>query len=387
MQPPYNALSEAAFQSLPAQIAVLDRDGTIILVNAAWKVFAYENGAPNLAEDSLGMNYLAVCDQAIKAQAEHALEVRMGLEAVLAGILPLFILEYPCHSPQEQRWFLLYATPLQGDSGKAVVAHLNITQRKHLERLIAVNQEMSEFLSLVTHEIRTPLTSVSGYVQLAQRHLQQLLNQVVAIALPMTSLETPIASLSEDLEQVITHAKRLNRLVSDLAEVAQMQSSKLVLRPELLDLRRIVWETVQEQRQMWQNRTLQLTLPDQTVPMKADADRIRQVLTNYLINAFKYTPADRPIVISLGRDATQAHVEMRDQGPGLPVEEQERIWERWYRVPCAATQEDSGASMGMGLFICRRIVTLHGGTTGVVSTPGAGAAFWFTLPLENAGSQ
>jgi signal transduction histidine kinase len=382
MQTTHDYLPEAAFQSLPAQVAVLDRDGIIIFVNAAWKAFAYENGAPALAENSVGINYLEVCDRAIEAKSELAQEAQTGLEAILAGSLSLFTLEYPCHSPQEQRWFLMYATPLLGETGKAVVAHLNITQRKHLERLTAANQEMSDFLSLITHEVRTPLTSINGYVQLAQRHLQGIQNEATSTGQSKSSLEHPIASLSEDLQQIITHTKRLNRLVADLAEAAQMQSSKLTIQPERLDLRRIVWETVQEQQQTRPDRTLRLTLPEQPVPTDADGDRIRQVLTNYLVNAFKYAPAALPIVINLKVQEKQAYVEVCDQGPGLPLEEQAYIWKRWYRVPHAQTEEDSRTSMGMGLFICRRIIALHGGETGVVSAPGQGATFWFTLPLQ-----
>lgn len=227
--------SEAAIlQSLPAEIAVLDRDGTILRVNAAWNTFARENGAPELAAGSEGWNYLAVCDQAIQEQAEHALEARTGLEAVLAGRLPRFLLEYPCHSPQKQRWFLLDATPLHGEPGKAVVTHLDITQHKQLERL-ATTQDRSDFLRLVTHEIRTPLTSLGGYAQLAQRHLEQLLRAGAAVGLPGTSLEESVASLRQDLDQVRAQAKRLNRLITNLAEVAQTPSGTLPLPLERVD--------------------------------------------------------------------------------------------------------------------------------------------------------
>jgi signal transduction histidine kinase len=272
------------------------------------------------------------------------------------------------------------ATPLQGEPGNAVVMHFNITQRKHLERLASANQEMSDFLSLVTHEVRTPLTSLSGYGQLAQRHLQLLLRAVASTDHPAPNVESSASSLRDDLEQVIAQSRRLNRLITDLAEVAQIQAGKLTLQKSLVDLSRIVRETVQEQQQTRPGRTLQLTLPGQAVPIQADAGRIRLVLTNYLINAFKYAPADRPIAVSLSVEASQARVEVCDQGPGLRLEEQKHIWERWYRVPSVRAQEGPGVSLGLGLFIARRIVTLHGGRTGVVSAPGAGATFWFMLP-------
>ena len=125
---------------------------------------------------------------------------------------------------------------------------------------------------------------------------------------------------------------------------------------------------------------MDLRLPEQAVVVKADGDRIGQVVTNYLTNALKYAPAARPIEISLRQESDQARVQVQDQGPGLPPEEQERIWQRFYRVPGTEAQEGTGISLGMGLSICRSLITQHGGQTGVESAPGAGATFWFTLP-------
>src|SRR5689334_8259683 len=140
---------ELVLQALPMQLAVLDHDGTILFVNADWQTFARENGAAELAETSVGRNYLAVCDQAAGDWSERASEARLGIAAVLAGTVPRFTLEYPCHSPAARRWFLLYAAPLPGRAGRAVVAHLNITERKLLEeRVVVANQELRDFMSL-----------------------------------------------------------------------------------------------------------------------------------------------------------------------------------------------------------------------------------------------
>src|SRR5271165_28686 len=156
--PMNGSMLEAAFQALPTQMAVLDQSGTILYVNATWKAFACQNGAPLLAETSVGRNYLASSCSAKGDGADEGLEASRGIAAVLAGTVPFFTLEYPCHSPDEQRWFLLYAAPLPGERGGAVVAHLDITERTLLEQTVAAaNQEMSEFLSLVSHEVRAPL--------------------------------------------------------------------------------------------------------------------------------------------------------------------------------------------------------------------------------------
>jgi signal transduction histidine kinase len=374
---------EAVIQALPMQMAVLDLRGTIVFVNAAWQTFARDNGAPSLAEVSVGRNYLTVCDQATGKSSEHASEARIGIAAVLAGTLPLFTLEYPCHSPDEQRWFLLYATPLPGRREQAVVAHLNITERKLLEeKMSAANQEMSDFLSLVSHEVRTPLTSLNGDIQLALRHLRRLQEEVTQERLPPATLEQRLGALQQSLEHAEAPTRRLSRLITDVVEVAQIQSGRLDLHQVPCDLVRIVWESVEEQQLAWPSRRMEVRLPEQAVMVKADRDRIGQVMTNYLTNALKYAPANRPIVISLSRKADQARVQVRDQGPGLLPEAQELIWERYYRIPGAQAEKQAGGNLGMGLYICRSIIAQHGGQTGVESIPGAGATFWFMLPLE-----
>ncbi len=383
-------LLEAVLQALPLQVAVLDGDGTILFVNAAWEAFARENGAPFLAGASKGINYLAVADQAEGDRSEHALEASSGIKAVLAGELPLFTLEYPCHSPDEQRWFLLYAAPLPGRAGQAVVAHLNITERKLLEEQVsATNREMSAFLSLVSHEGRTPLTSLNGYLQLVRQRLQRLQVEVAQGALSPEILEQRLAALQQNLGQMEAPARRMNRLMMDLAEVAYIQSERLELHRAPCDLVEIVAEVVEEQQLAWPNREIDLSLPEQAVMVQADQDRIGQVVTNYLTNALKYAPADRPIEVSLRLEAEQVRVAVRDQGPGVPPEKQELIWERFYRIPGARVEKQVGGNLGLGLYICRSIITRHGGRAGVESAPGSGATFWFTLPLgrSSAGDQ
>lgn len=131
------SFDRAILDALGTIIAVLDRTGTIIAVNAAWEQFAQTQGDPTLAHTGVGVNYLDVCRRARGRWSEEALQAAAGLEAVLAGDLAEFTLEYPCHSPTEQRWFLLQAAPLRASGGRVVVSHLNITQRKLAEEATA----------------------------------------------------------------------------------------------------------------------------------------------------------------------------------------------------------------------------------------------------------
>jgi signal transduction histidine kinase len=113
----------------------------------------------------------------------------------------------------------------------------------------------------------------------------------------------------------------------------------------------------------------------------ADPDRIGQVVTNYLTNALKYSIAAMPVDVHLTVEQGLARVAVRDRGPGLPLEEQQRLWQRFYRVAGINVRSGSGVGLGLGLYICRSIIERHYGEVGVQSAPGQGSTFWFTLPL------
>lgn len=117
------------------------------------------------------------------------------------------------------------------------------------------------------------------------------------------------------------------------------------------------------------------------MPVTGDAQRLGQVVTNYVTNALKYSPADRPVTVGLDVEEGQARVWVRDEGPGLPAEEQERIWDRFHQARGIEVQSGSGVGLGLGLYICRSIIEQHQGHVGVQSTSGAGSTFWFTVPL------
>ena len=109
--------------------------------------------------------------------------------------------------------------------------------------------------------------------------------------------------------------------------------------------------------------------------------RIPWVIGNYLTNAVRYSPSDQLITVGLTVAKQQVRVWVQDRGPGLSVEAQKHIWQRFYQEPGIAVQSGSGVGLGIGLYVCHTIITRHDGQVGVESTPGQGATFWFTLPL------
>lgn len=174
-----------------------------------------------------------------------------------------------------------------------------------------------------------------------------------------------------------------NRLVGDLLDASRMRSDRLELHSRRCDITRIVQECVDVQREQHSQRVLTLKMPStQDIPVMADPDRVGQVVTNYLTNALKYSDAECPVAVEVTLEGTHVRVSVRDQGPGLQPEQQEHLWDRFYRVPGIHVRSGSGVGLGLGLYICRSIMERLGGTTGVQSRPGEGSTFWFTLPVS-----
>jgi signal transduction histidine kinase len=185
------------------------------------------------------------------------------------------------------------------------------------------------------------------------------------------------------VEQAERQEERMDQLVNDLLDVSRVRAGKLELHLESTDLVGIVRETVGEIRRIHPDRMIQLTFPEEgQVPVRVDPFRLGQVLTNYLTNALKYSAADRPVAVDLAVEGQEARVAVRDEGPGIPAREQERIWERFHRVKGIEVQNGIGVGLGLGLPICRAIIEQHQGQTGVQSAPGHGSTFWFSLPLS-----
>ncbi len=236
---------------------------------------------------------------------------------------------------------------------------------------------MEEFLGIAGHELRTPLTTIKASIQLARRQLERAQTQNEGVAL---------AQAATAVQHLLNRAERQvgmqNRLVNDLLDVSRIQTGRLELHPELCDLVRLVHQVVDDQRDLTPERIVLCDgSTDKEVLVFADADRLRQVITNYLTNALKYSQPHKPVTVAVDVIGDNARVEVRDEGPGLSREQQRYIWERFYRVPDVEVKSGSSVGLGLGLHISRMIVERQGGSVGVESVQGKGSTFWFTLPL------
>jgi signal transduction histidine kinase len=251
-------------------------------------------------------------------------------------------------------------------------------RREREETLRETTAQMETFLGVAGHELKNPLASIQLGLALIERRVRRLLGR------ERVTIED-VASLLEPVVQAEHQDERLERLVNDLVDVARVRAGRLELHLAPTDLAGLVRQAVEEQRNINPTRTILLELPeDQPVPALGDAQRLWQVVTNYLTNALKYSPEDRPVRVGIWVKDQKARVWVHDEGPGLPVEEQKRIWERFHRVPGIPVQSGEGVGLGLGLHVSRTIVELHHGKVGVQSAPGQGSTFWFSLPLATA---
>jgi PAS domain S-box-containing protein len=232
----------------------------------------------------------------------------------------------------------------------------DITERKEVER------RKDEFISMASHELKTPVTSLKGFITLLQRRLTS------------HNEEKGLHYLARMEAQV----HRLTKLVNDLLDLSKMQAGQLVYREERFEMDVLLQEIVENIQDTTQTHHLQLE-GESRAEIFGDRDRIGQVLINLLNNAIKYSPHADTVLIRVCQEHNQAHVSIQDFGIGIAREHQQRIFERFYQV--TDPSEKTYPGLGIGLYISCDIIKRHNGLLWVESEKGKGAMFHMTLPL------
>ncbi|BCL82270.1 PAS domain-containing sensor histidine kinase [Ktedonobacteria bacterium brp13] len=248
----------------------------------------------------------------------------------------------------------------------------------------ATDQIIDSFLTLASHELKTPLTTIKGNIQLALRRLAKLRDQA---GTPCEAVYPSIEQVLESLEAANASARTQERIIRNLIDDTQIQTNTLELHLQHCALAALVRETVAQYQKHYPERQITLLLPSQELWVTVDSRRIQQVVQAYLINAYYQSPANHPIIVRLRSEGGQAYLSIHDEGPGIALEEQEHIWERLYRARDASPQSTLDVSMGMDFYLCRILIERHHGGVGVESIPGRGTIFWFSLPLVQDDSE
>lgn len=244
---------------------------------------------------------------------------------------------------------------------------LEVTVQERTRELVAANAAKDEFISMASHELKTPLSSLKGMTQLLHRRLQRA-----------GSAEVP------NLISMENSIRRMEVLVNDLLNVSSIETGQFMLhcrRHSIVALcRAIVDEYLAGVNPP---PIIHLDLPDEDIEAEVDVERIGQVLLNLLSNARKYSHANSPISFSLRRqDADHCLIVVRDEGVGISPDLLPRIFERFYRAPGIEVQTGSSIGFGLGLYISRLIIERHNGHISVESSPGSGSTFSIVLPLS-----
>lgn len=245
----------------------------------------------------------------------------------------------------------------------AVIAAGYMTGRATAREIVAARLQ-SDFVSAVSHEFRSPLTSM--------RHLTELL------------ADSKVAGKDRRRQyygMLARETRRLQRLVEGLLNFGRMEAGVMQYRPERIDPAELVKQVVVEYCDESQHDAHHVRLKADSAPLmiSADSEALRSAVWNLLDNAAKYSPADSPVEVSVAHESGQVAIRVRDHGPGIPVEEQKRIFERFYR---GTTSKSSGVKgTGIGLALVQHIIASHNGQVRVESAPGRGSTFTIYIPV------
>jgi len=313
---------------------------------------------------------------AADAEMVHFVETQLAgvVGAASARILVASVVKEEALSLEEVR------TLLDEASQVIVYSHKLEQKSQELERatreLRAANERLQEldrlkddFVSTVSHELRTPLTSIRAFSEILHDH---------------PGLDA--AERSRFLSIIIKETERLTRLINQILDLSRLESGRAAWNESLVDLRQVIEDTVAATSQLFREHGVRIEcrLSEPVPRVRADLDRIIQVLMNLLSNAVKFSePGRGTVAVSLAREGGALRVDVRDNGMGIPPDQHEAVFEKFRQAGGALSGKPQGS--GLGLHISRRIVEHFGGRIWVTSAPGEGACFSFTLPLGGRG--
>jgi two-component system, OmpR family, phosphate regulon sensor histidine kinase PhoR len=335
---------EALLNSMIEGLLLLDERGRIQLGNRAFTALF------DITADIRGKTLLEVLRQHELTGLLEIVEAEkqvLGYELKLGGL--------------SERWIQLNAAAIFGSDGQkqgTILVFHDLTRLKQLERT------REEFVANVSHELRTPLSLIKGYVE-----------TLLDGAKDNPEVETKF------LQTIQRNSERLQLLIEDLLTISELESGRLKMNLQSVRLQPLVEKVFEDFKSQARAKKVALANQMPELEAQADVDRLQQVLGNLVGNAIKYGRSEGQIQIT-GRAVNGGAIEVcvQDDGPGIPAEALDRVFERFYRVDKARSREQGGT--GLGLSIVKHIVQSHGGKVWAKSELGKGTAFFFTLPRE-----
>ena len=361
----YRSLFENSLEG----IYVADDEGQLFSVNPA---FAHILGFQTVGE--LRSTDLCLDDRVYVAAGRRTeLLRRLGQVERLTGIESEIVRADGSHG-----WVIENLRAVHGDKGELLHVEgtmLDITERvrkeryrKAMEAAKAASRAQSEFLASISHEIRTPLHSILSFANFGSKRVDSASHE----------------KLGRYFQQIESNGEVLLDLVNDLLDLAKFEAGAMRLQPGLFNLSLIASGMADEFRSVLAERTVEVVFHSEParIEIEADAKRITQVLRNLLSNAVKFSPEFSRIDVLTELEHDEVRIRVRDQGPGIPENELESIFEKFHQS--SRTKSDAGGT-GLGLAICREIVGAHGGEILAHNLDAGGAEFSFTIPVHANG--
>lgn len=252
------------------------------------------------------------------------------------------------------------ATPILNKNNRvtsAVAVFDNITALKEIERL------KDEFISIMSHELKAPMTSLKGYAGIIKRQTKKYQDD----------------RLRYYIQKIEDQTSNMSGLINDILDLSRIQTGKMSIHKENFDIRQLIQDTIEAFSQTTRIHTIHFE-NTQTITVHADRFRIYQVLSNLISNAIKYSPNGGKILVNLTKNRNSIVVSVTDQGIGLTDDQAKRVFDKLYQAATPKGRRFPG--LGMGLYISKEIVSMHKGKIWVVSERNKGSTFYFSLPLD-----
>ena len=343
---------EAVLNAANDGIAMLDTDGCFVLVNRRFGELLGTR-APLLLHHTLEEARPLLIDKLSHRLAALApTETRAVAEEIIA-------LDEP-----DRRFLQFYTAPVAGVDGSEVIGRIialrDITRERELDKM------KTDFISVVSHELRTPLTSITGYTDLLLSGAAGENSEIQQEFLGIIQLSTT----------------RLSNLINDILDISRIESGTLKIKHEPIDYRHLVADALRLMKAAADAKDISMdaALPETIPPVRGDADKVTQVLTNLVSNAIKYTPEGGWVKVSLEvTGETSVTTCVADSGIGVASEDQPKLFQKFFRADNSSTREAGGT--GLGLVIAKTLIELMGGAIWLESELNRGSKFYFTLPL------
>ncbi len=332
---------EVLFDSIVEGVLLLDEHGRIQLANRA---FASLFGVTVDIRGRTLMEALRLHELADLVKSLDSQQQVLGYELKLSGL--------------SERWLQVNAAAVFNGDGQR---HGTVLVFHDLTRLKKLESARQEFVANVSHELRTPLSLIKGYVETLLDGARD--NPEVA---------------TKFLQTIDRNAERLRLLIEDLLTISELESGRVKLNLSTVALSPVAAKILEDFKDRAAAKRMKLVNQAPDIAVRADVDRLEQVLGNLVDNAIKYGRAECTVTVGANAQAGgQVEVFVQDDGPGIPPEALDRVFERFYRVDKARSREQGGT--GLGLAIVKHLIQSHGGRVWASSKPGCGTTFYFTL--------